>query len=99
MIMNKINYNSLSMMILFINEECGGFESPIIETDSNGIFYISWYGKNGHLTLKFDKNTEYNFISYNGKIERGVVDNNFTSLRKKTGVKYLYEVTILDKEK
>lgn len=95
----SVDLESLNKMVLFINDECGGYEVPSILVDPNGIFSLSWYGKFGGLMITFDKDTKYSFLDYTGNMDFGFIDNNFDALRKKAGIKFLYEVSIFKKGK
>lgn len=94
------NLKSLDKMIDFINDRCGGIETPEICIECDEIFALNWYGERGNLVIAFEENEiAYSYIGNNGEIDYGVVTDNFDSLWKRAGVRFLIETSVYEKKK
>ena len=91
---------SLDRMISFLNDNCGGLESPEIVVEPDGLFALQWCGERGSLVVAFSENEiEYSYIGNNGEIDCGNLKDDFDSIRKKAGIRYLLEVSVFSKTK
>ena len=91
------NLKSLDKMIDFLNDRCGGLETPEICIECDEIFALNWYGERGNLVIAFEEDEiAYSYIGNNGEVDYGVIDDNFDSLWKRAGVRFLLEVSKFD---
>lgn len=96
----ECNTKSLETMIEFIDAKCGGLETPSICVEPDGVMALSWWGERGNLVIAFtDNGIEYSYIGNNGEVDIGNLADNFDSLWKKAGIRFLVETSIFEKKK